>query len=323
MIPRFTGSVYFEPATEALRYLPEGPRLLQNHPHGGNKLGWVAIQHSVDRKEGSMNVLDLAAGSNTTFPLPGRPGFFAETEVPGEVLIGLERQLTYFNLLTGEIGETVARIDAPESVIINDGLAVECGVLFGTKHLEFNQPVAALYFYDWSTHGVHMVLDRQICSNGKRMRRDSQGVDLIDIDTIPKQISRYRFDAGLTKVLEHSLIKPPESLPAYPDGMRPSPGAEESVVVAYYDGSDPAEGLAQQIRVADGEVLCEWIIPGSPRVTCPEFVRIDGKVKLLFTTAVEGMPEATRQRAPGAGCLYIADTPFGGDLPAAPPLIPH
>jgi hypothetical protein len=124
-------------------------------------------------------------------------------------------------------------------------------------------------------------------------------------------------------VLESRLVKPPESLPAFPDGMRPAPGGGglgegESVIVAFYNSADVSDGLAQQIRVSDGAVLCEWIVPNSPRVTCPEFVWLDGKVKLLFTTAVEGMAAATRNHAPGAGLLYIADTPFE-KLPAPPP----
>jgi hypothetical protein len=49
-------------------------------------------------------------------------------------------------------------------------------------------------------------------------------------------------------------------------------------------------------------------------------VRLDGKVKLLFTTAVEGMPPETRRQAPGAGCMYIADSEFD-DPPAPPPLV--
>jgi hypothetical protein len=43
-------------------------------------------------------------------------------------------------------------------------------------------------------------------------------------------------------------------------------------------------------------------------------------VKLVFTTAVEGMPAATRQLAFGAGNMYIADTRFH-KMPAPPPLV--
>jgi sugar lactone lactonase YvrE len=205
-------------------------------------------------------------------------------------------------------------------VIINDGLAVDGGVLFGTKDLEFNRPIAALYFFDFATQRIHTVLGGQICSNGKFLRRDAEGVMLIDIDSTPKTITRYRLDAKLERVLHQSPITPARSLPGLPDGMRPSPGGE-SAVVAFYNPEAVADGVAQQLRVDDGAVLCEWRIPGSPRVTCPEFVEVNGKVKLLFTTAIEDMPAATRRLASGSGAMYLADAPFD-KMPAPPPLVP-
>jgi sugar lactone lactonase YvrE len=326
MIRRFTGELFFQPAVEELRYLPEGPRVLRNHPEHGARLGWVGIQHAAGVAEGSFNVLDLESGANSTFPLRGRPGFFAETTEPGVVLLGLERELACLDLRTGTLSAAVARIDADPGTIVNDGLAVDGGVLFGTKDLEFKRPIAALYFFDPVTRKVHTVLDGQTCSNGKYLRREATGATLIDIDSAPKRISRYRLDAKLERVLEARLIRPAESLPALPDGLRPAPAGRgeqegDSVIVAYYNPAEVSDGLAQQIRVSDGAVICEWIIPGSPRVTCPEFVQLDAKVKLLFTTAVEGMPAEIRRRAPGAGCMYIADTEFA-DLPAPPPLVP-
>jgi sugar lactone lactonase YvrE len=317
---RIVAQPFFEPTHEELRFLPEGPRVLRNHPGGGALLGWVAIQHAADLHEGSINVLDLASGRNTSFPLPGRPGFFAETSRPGVVLIGLERRLVYFDLLTGDLEDPGIQVTGDERVIINDGLAVDGGVLFGTKHLEFNLPVAALYFFDSATRRVHTVLGGETCSNGKFLRRDAEGATLIEIDSTPKTITRYRLDARLEHVLEHSLIAAADSLPAIPDGLRPSPGGE-SAIVAFYNPGAVADGVAQELRLSDGAVLCDWLIPGSPRVTCPEFVEVDGKVKLVFTTAVEGMPAATRQLAFGAGNMYVADTPFH-KMPAPPPLVP-
>ena len=84
--------------------------------------------------------------------------------------------------------------------------------------------------------------------------------------------------------------------------MRPTPGGK-SIIVAYYNPEPVPDGLAQEIRLADGEVLTEWILPGSPRVTCPEIA--DGYI--YFTTAVEGMPEATRKLAPNAGAIFRAE----------------
>jgi sugar lactone lactonase YvrE len=326
MIRRFVSELFFRPAVEELRYLPEGPRVLRNYPGDSAKLGWVAIQHASGALEGSFNVLDLESGANMNFPLRGRPGFFAETAEPGVVLVGLERKLALLDVRTGRLSEAVAHIDAHPGTIINDGLAVDGGVLFGTKDLEFKRPIAALYFFDPVTHRVHTVLDGQTCSNGKYLRREAAGATLIDIDSAPKRIGCYRLDGKLERVLEARLVRPAEALPAFPDGLRPAPegrGEQEgaSVIVAYYNPAEVSGGLAQQIRVSDGEVVCEWTIPGSPRVTCPEFVKLNGKVKLLFTTAVEGMPPEIRRQAPGAGCMYIADTDFEA-LPAAPPLVP-
>ncbi len=321
---RIVAQSCFEPASEQLRFLPEGPRVLRNHP-GGALLGWVAIQHAADLREGSINVLDLASGQNRNFPLSGRPGFFAETTRPGVVLVGLERRLVCFDLVTGKLEETGIQVTTDKRVIINDGLAVDGGVLFGTKHLEFSLPIAALYFFDSATRKVRAVLDEETCSNGKFLRRNAQGSTLIEIDSTPRTITRYRFDAGLEHVLEQSLVSAADSLPAIPDGLRPSPGGEngpdgENVVVAFYNPAAVADGVAQQLRLSDGAVLCEWRIPGSPRVTCPEFVEVEGKVKLVFTTAVEGMPAATRRLAFGAGNMYIADTPFH-KMPVPPPLV--
>jgi sugar lactone lactonase YvrE len=319
MMNRFVAEHFFDPGSEELRYLPEGPRVLQNYPGGGAILGWVAIQHGADRQEGSVNLLDLKSGRNTSVPIAGRPGFFAETTRPGVLLVGMERRLVYFDLLSGRLEETGIEVSDHERIIINDGLAVEGGVLFGTKHLDFNQPIAALYFYDSAKHSVHTVMGGQLCSNGKYLRRDSDGATLIDIDSIPKTIGRYRLDASLKQVLEQSLVVPPDSHPGFPDGLRPAADGE-CVVVAFFNTEAVADGAARQIRLRDGAVLSEWKIPGSPRVTCPEFVELDGKVKVVFTTATEGMPADIRRIAPGAGHFYIADTPFD-TVPAPPPLV--
>jgi hypothetical protein len=80
---RYIAEPFFTPVSEELRYLPEGPRVLQNHPsaRSHNLLGWVAIQHAAGLLVGSMNVLDLDTGENRNYPLPGRPGFFAEARL--------------------------------------------------------------------------------------------------------------------------------------------------------------------------------------------------------------------------------------------------
>jgi sugar lactone lactonase YvrE len=138
----------------------------------------------------------------------------------------------------------------------------------------------------------------QTCSNGKYLH---DGI-LVDIDSQPKTITEYRYDGALHPL---RLIAPPESLPAVPDGLRPMPGGK-SVIVAYYNPAHVSDGIAQEIRLSDGEVLTEFVIPGSPRVTCPEVWELDGATCVFFTTAIEGMPEETRAIAPEAGTIFVA-----------------
>jgi sugar lactone lactonase YvrE len=78
------------------------------------------------------------------------------------------------------------------------------------------------------------------------------------------------------------------------------------VIVAYYNPEHVADGLAQEIRLSDGAVLTEWIVPGSPRVTCPEIGELEGAPCVFFTTAIEGMDDATRAIAPQAGTIFVA-----------------
>jgi sugar lactone lactonase YvrE len=289
MARRLEARPFFRPDREDLRYLPECPRRI------GNALYWVSIQYAADRPLGGLNRLDLATGENTHYPLPGRPGFFAETSDPGALVIGLERRLVQFDVARGEIVETLAAIPDDERVVINEGTAIPGGLIFGTKHLHFSLPIAALYHYDNRTRAVRELRGGQVCSNGKYFH---DGL-LVDVDTQPKTITEYLYDGALHAL---RLIAPPGRLPAFPDGIRPLRGGE-SILVAYYNPAHVADGLAQELRLSDGEVLTEWILPGSPRVTCPEVV--DDHV--YFTTAVEGMPEETRAIAPHAGTIFRAE----------------
>jgi sugar lactone lactonase YvrE len=289
---------FFRPALEEQRYLAECPRVI------GGSLVWISIQYAADRPRGGINVLDLASRENVHHPLPGRPGFFAETGEPGEpgdpgvLLVGLERRLVLYDLNRRAVTETLAHIPEDPRVIINDGIAIPGGAIFGTKHLGFSEPVAALYHYDHATRQVRELLGGQTCSNGKYLH-DGR---LVDIDSQPKTITEYRYDGAL-----HAprLIAQPAALPALPDGLRPMPGGQ-SAIVAYYNPAHVADGIAQEIRLSDGEVLTEWILPGSPRVTCPEVGELDGARCVFFTTATEGMPPETRAIAPEAGTIFVA-----------------
>src|SRR6266852_3752240 len=217
-LTQLTAQPFFRPPTEELRYLPECPTQLR----GTNRLAWVAIQHGADAREGSLNVLDLVTLENRNYPLPGRPGFFVETAEAGVLLIGIERRLVLFDLASASIIATLAELPDDPRVIINDGIAVPDGVIFGTKHLEFSQPVAALYHYGTELRAIR---GGQTCSNGKYFYGDR----LIDIDSQPKTITEYRYhrDGPLERL---RLIAEPDRLPAFPDGLRATPDGSCIVV---------------------------------------------------------------------------------------------
>ena len=88
-----------------------------------------------------------------------------------------------------------------------------------------------------------------------------------------------------------------------------------TVIVAFYNPEYADAGRAVRFRLHTGEVLDEWLTPGSPRVTCPLLFEEGGAVKLLLTTADEGMAPELRAKCPNAGCLFVADT----GLSALPP----
>jgi sugar lactone lactonase YvrE len=310
---------FFDPGAEDLRFLPECPRVLQNYPGGQSVLGWVAIQHGPDSTSGSIHVLDLETRRDIRHDLPGRPGFFVETAAPGVVLIGLERRLILYDLVRRVVEETGIEVTTEPRVIINDGIAISGGLIFGTKDLAFKQEIAAAYHFDGRSRRLRELKRGQICSNGKYFFYEGAQAFLADIDSPRKTVVLYELDLNSSTADEGRIIADFRSQPAFPDGMRVTPDGR-SLMVAFYDPGSPACGVARQVSLLTGTIEEEWELPGSPRVTCPEFVRVGGRVMLLFTTAVEGMPPNLRQHAPHAGCFFLATTDFSA-LPSAPPLL--
>ncbi len=311
---------FFDPAHEDLRFLPEGPRVLQNFPERRSILGWVAIQHGLDNPTGSMNLLDLATLENTRHDLPGRPGFFAETTQPGLIVIGIERRLILYDLLERKLTETGVVVSSDERTVINDGLAVREGLIFGSKDLKFNQEIATEWLFDSRSGELCTLKHRQICSNGKYVYQQGQQTFLADIDSPRKTVEVNAVDLDSRSLGVTSILADFRNQPAFPDGMRPTPDGL-SLIIAFYNPGVAEFGIARQVSLDSGAVEAEWHLPGSPRVTCPEFIQIDGRVLVLFTTAVEGMSEDQRRTSPNAGMLFVGETDFA-HLPPAPPLFP-
>ncbi len=317
--PSFLCQPLFVPPSEAQRHLPEGPRLLRNYPSVGDPLlGWVAIQHSPEATAGSVEVLNLRTLENDSHSMPARPGFFAETTEPGVLAVGLDRELALYDLRSRRIVGRRIQVTSDERVVINEGLAISGGLLFGTKHLTFQEHIARVYHFDAATGVVREMPERQVCSNGKFLFAHGGSLRLVDICSFRKRLDLYEVDFAASRMDPAGVIADFSATPLFPDGLRPTPDGN-SVVVAFYNPEAAEEGVARQFRIADGAVEAEWRLPGSPRVTCPEILEIDGAVRVIFTTAVEGMPAEMRPRAPMAGALFIGETNF--DRAPEPPLL--
>ena len=186
-------------------------------------------------------------------------------------------------------------------------------VVFGTKDVKFADPVAALYLFTLDDNAVSLLAPRQTCSNGKVFALYGGDVVLFDVDTPTRKVVRYRLDLLRRVAVPDGVAVDVGHFPGFPDGMRAAP--EGTAVVAFYNPDPVAAGKAVRFDLATGQAVEEWTTPGSPRVTCPCLVPRPDGVKLVLTTATEGMLADDRRRCPDAGCLFVADT----DFPACPP----
>ena len=155
---------------------------------------------------------------------------------------------------------------------------------------------------------MSVLADRQTCSNGKVFASDARGLVLYDIDTPTRKVMRYRLDVTARTATPDGVALDLSNQVGLPDGMCDC--GDGTVIVAFYNPDFAEAGRAVRFNLSNGEAVEEWTTPGSPRVTCPLLVKRPEGVKLLLTTAAEGMPDEMRAKCPNAGCIFVADTQF-------------
>ncbi|MGC6443745.1 MAG: SMP-30/gluconolactonase/LRE family protein [Rubripirellula sp.] len=301
------------PDSDALRYLPEGPMALDD-----GQVSWVGIQHGSASTHGSLNLLDLKNMTNQSFELPGRPGFAFPTNRDNVFVVGCERSLGLFDL-TDQSWEVICDgVDqAVDNTIINDGWAFGNRLIFGTKDLEFATKKAGLYLYQGSNGNLIQLRSDQICSNGKALLTDQDGQhQLLDIDSPTRQLVRYSIDMNSGELGQAEVVIDFTGDPAVPDGAVLTPDGS-GIVIAMFRPEVAECGETRLYDLASGELKTVWQTAGSPQNTCPAFVRIDGTLRLLITTAVEHMSSADQEQCPNAGQLFLAEANIadpGNDL---------
>lgn len=289
------------------------------------RMSWVGIQHGAASTAGSINVLNLATNENESFPLPGRPGFAFPTDQPGVFVAGVERSVGLFDTRGSTWSPFITEVDADVSnTIINDAVVYDGNLIFGCKELEFRTKKAGLYLWRRRDQALIQLRGDQICSNGKAVVQNPDGsLTLYDIDSPSKQIIGCRLDIEAGTVSDVSVVIDLTSEEIFPDGMILTPD-HLHLIVALYNPGDPDAGEARQYNLASGKLETVWTCPGSPRVTCPQLICHEGRVRLLLTTAVEHMPAEQEKTHRNAGCLFVGDTEFFcvGDQPLFPVPMP-
>lgn len=310
----FETRILLRPESEAQRFLPEGP-----YPCNSGRFSWVAIQHAADSKSGSINLFDWTTKTNSRFDLPGRPGFAFATDRPNVFVVGMERNLGLFDISNSRWEPLSDELDrGVEGSIINDGVVFDGGLVFGCKRPPFRKGidnVAGLYLWRRSDRSIHRLRSDQLCSNGKIIYGSGDRVTLLDIDSPMQKVVRYELDVAAGRLSEAELVIELEQADVYPDGMIATPDGK-GVIIAFFDVRASAFGEARQYSL-EGELQAVWKVPGSPRVTCPQLFNVDGAIKLVLTTASEGLDHEGLDRHLNAGCLFIGDTDFDG-LPDQP-----
>jgi sugar lactone lactonase YvrE len=306
MVPTVTARLLVAGDVEEDKFLPEGPRLAT--VFGRAALVWVNIQTAPDVARGAIHAYFFDTRERRRWALPARPGFVFPTDAPDTVFVGLEKTVGTLNLATGLWTPFATLLDTNPCTIINDGEIVPGGhaVVFGTKDVTFTEPIGHLYLYTFANHQLSVLAPGQTCSNGKVFA--DGGRTLFDIDTPRRVVTRNAFDVESRTLTESGVALDLRSHEAFPDGM--CDAGDGTAIVAFYNPHRGGAGVAERYRLGSGELLQRWETPGSPRVTCPLLVKRPDGVKLILTTATEGMPANLRADSPHAGQLFIADTDF-------------
>ena len=298
-------SALHRPSSEQDRFLPEGPRSIV--ADGRDALAWVNIQTAVDSTHGDIHVR-FWDGEHRTYAQERRPGFLFPTNRDDHLLIGREKEIGLLDLRTNHFAPLAAIDDRNPRTIINDGEIVPGGraIVFGTKDVKFADTIANLYLMTLDDRKISVLADRQLCSNGKVLAREGNGLVLFDIDTPKRTVVRYRLDLQNRQVSEPRVVLDLAGELGFPDGMVDA--GHGTAIIAFYNPEPAAQGRAVRFELRNGRAIEEWTTPGSPRVTCPLLIERDGRVRLVLTTATEGMADDMRVQCPNAGDLFWAET---------------
>ncbi len=297
----------------AHRYLPEGPKAL-----GPARLLWLTIQCGADATQGALHVLTTGRGENRSWRLPGRPGFAYPTSREDVFLIGMERAVGLYDTGRARFQPLCGGLDASvPGTIVNDGVLLPQGLVFGAKDTTFQAHKAGLWFLRASDRQLFQLRSDMLCSNGVIGRPMLDGrIELFHIDSPLRVVKRFVLDPDQGTLTDEAVAIDLRHETAVPDGMVAWPGSDE-VVVAMFDPEPRANGRALRCSLRTGAVLAEFHTPGAAQVTCPAWLETQYGAHLVLTTAAENLTPERMAQQPNAGCLFAVRTP-GVVVPQTP-----
>ena len=123
-----------------------------------------------------------------------------------------------------------------------------------------------------------------------------------DIDTPQHRINLYDYDAPANHWLPRGVEVDLAGFEGSPDGMCAF-GDGSAVIAMYNPGLH--DGHAIRVDLATGREIERFVLPGSPRVTCPLVRDTPNGRELILTTCIEQMPADEEAASPNAGCLFM------------------
>ncbi|HKB02941.1 MAG TPA: SMP-30/gluconolactonase/LRE family protein, partial [Gemmataceae bacterium] len=225
-------TVLHTPASEADRFLPEGPRAVT--VEGRPAVAWVNIQTAADATSGDIHVR-FWDGEHRTYHQERRPGFLFPTDKESTLLVGREKEIGLLNLVSNTFHPLADIGDPNPRTIINDGEIVPGGraVVFGTKDVQFADPIAKLYLFTLEDQRISVLADLQVCSNGKLFAREGELLYLYDIDTPKKNLVRYHLDLAARRLGTAEEVLDLREHGGFPDGMVDA--GEGTAIIAFYN----------------------------------------------------------------------------------------
>nr|WP_276510033.1 SMP-30/gluconolactonase/LRE family protein [Niveibacterium umoris] len=252
-----------------------------------------------------------ASGARQSWPMPALLASFALSVAPGRLLLGLERSLASFDLVTGRVQELLA-LPLEPGLRVNDGRCDRDGnFVFGLKNEHDATPRSQFWRYTAEGALQPLALPPVAIANSLCFSRD--GTRLYFADSLQNRMHCAAYNAASGHVSGVRPFGPHFGRGVEPDGAVVD--AEDGVWCALWGGGAVA-------RIDPRGWLTDLHTLPVSQAACPGFggAALD---TLYISSASAGLDDSARTNQPLAGAMFalrvpglrgLADGRFGGAL---------